>query len=166
MKRANWLIDSLINLGNISKSDKDEKIDISKIIDEIIKQNSSKIKKKWISINIDLIENAEVFANKSYMYILFWNIICNAIKYNKYKWNIDIIINKDFFEIKDTWVWIPKNCISKVFDPFYRVQQHRDKEWFWLGLALVKKISDNYWWTIQLTSEEWKGTDFKLLFHR
>jgi signal transduction histidine kinase len=88
------------------------------------------------------------------------NIIWNSIKYNIKNWEINIKYHKWILNIKDTWIWIEKKDLDKIFDRFFKTDSSRNSEWFWIWLSLVKKISDIYKWKIKVKSEEKKWTEF------
>ncbi|MCK5206992.1 MAG: ATP-binding protein, partial [Cyclobacteriaceae bacterium] len=63
-------------------------------------------------------------------------------------------------EVEDNGEGIPKQEITKVFDRFYRVDRSRssDSKSNGLGLSICKWIVEAYHGTIQIRSEEGKGT--------
>lgn len=162
--KLNSLIDSLVELSNIDFFKDLEELNLKDCIDEVINDLKMEIKKKKIIVNIEIKENVFVKANKNYLYIFLSNIVGNAVKYNKKGWSIDIQLAFGELIVKDTWVWIKKEDISKIFDRFYKGDTSRNSQWFWIWLSLVKKIADIYKWKIEVESEEWEGTDFKVKF--
>jgi signal transduction histidine kinase len=61
--------------------------------------------------------------------------------------------------IKDSWIWIYKRYIKKIFDKFYRVKKHRDRDWIGLWLSIVNKIVKINSWKINVKSIEWEWTE-------
>ena len=116
------------------------------------------------NINIKIIKNYDLILKNNTFYLdrLFWNILSNAIAYNKWNNNLNIIINEDNISIKDEWIWIDKKEIDKIFNRFYRNKNSwlYYKNWNWLWLVIVKKICDMFWWQIDINSEIWKWTEF------
>ena len=117
-------------------------------------------------IKIEIINNCEliILNNSYYLDRLFWNVLSNAIFYNNWNNNIQIIIEKDKVIIKDEWIWIKKDELEKIFTRFYR---NKDswlyyKNWNWLWLVIVKKICDIFWWKISINSEIWEWTKIKI----
>lgn len=162
--KLNSLIDSLVELSNIDIFKDFEDLDLKSIVDEVLSNLKTAIKNKKITVNTKIKENISIKANKNYFYIFLSNIIGNAIKYNKKEGSIDIIYKSWELEIKDTWIWIKKEEIDKIFDRFYKSDISRNSEWFWIWLSLVRKIADIYKWKINVQSEEWKQTSFKIKF--
>lgn len=162
--RLNSLIDSLINLTNIDTLKDSEEINLKDAIWEVINEFKYKISEKKIEVKINIPKTSFVNTNKSYFFMFLSNIIWNAIKYNIENWKIDISYKNSELKIKDSWIWIEKNDLWKIFDRFYKADKSRNSEWFWIGLSLVKKIADIYKWKLNVSSENWKWTEFKIKF--
>lgn len=162
--RLNSLIDSLINLTNIDSLKNTEEIIVKDLINEIIKEYKQKLSEKNIEVKISITKNVIVKANRDYLFMFLSNIIGNAIKYNKKNWKIDITYKSWELIIKDTWIWINEDELTKIFDRFYKCDKSRNSEWFGIWLSLVKKIADIYKWKIDYESVEGEGTKVKIKF--
>ena len=164
-RKLNSLIDSLIKLSNIwDLKVKKEKNNLNDIINEILHNYNSKIISKKIKTNIKVRKDIFIESNKNYLYILLSNLIWNAIKYNINNWKINISYKNWELIINDTWIWIDKNDLDKIFDRFYKADESRNTEGFWIWLSLVKKISDIYNWNIFVESNDSKWTKFIIRF--
>ncbi len=141
-----------------------ESINIYNFLNDFIKNYDSLLKEKNIEIKIIKNENLILINNKYYLERLFSNIISNSIHYNKWNNKIEIIINKNELNIIDQWIGIKKDELNKIFSRFYRNKNSwlYYRNWNWLWLVIVKKICDMFWWKIELKSEEWKWTNFKI----
>ena len=164
-KKLNTLIDDLIKLSDIweLKAHK-EKINIEDLINEIINNYNDKISEKNITITKKIEKKLYLEANRNYLYILLSNLIGNAIKYNNDNWEIIVTSQPWKIIIKDTWIWIEKTDLEKIFDRFFKADISRNTPGFWIWLSLVKKISDIYNWEIKVKSEIWKWSEFKIYF--
>ena len=162
--KMNKLIESLINLSTIKMTEQSEKINANDSIAEILKNYSGLIQEKGIDLKVIQKNNFEINVNKEHFNIFFSNLINNAIKYNKDSWTIEIIVDKWIVIIKDSWIWIKKENIWKIFDRFYREEEFRSENSFWIWLSLVKKIADIYSWKIKIESEHWFWTEIKISF--
>jgi len=68
--------------------------------------------------------------------------------------------NKLDIEVKDTGVGIPKSHLKKIFDPFFTTKS----EGTGLGLSISIKILESHGATIDVTSQEEKGSTFIIHF--
>jgi signal transduction histidine kinase len=99
---------------------------------------------------------------------MFINLIINAadaIKNNKkgklllkvFKTNKDIIA-----KVEDTGIGIPANAVDKVFEPYYTTKGN--KHGTGLGMSIVRRTVDIHRASIDLESEEGKGTIITITF--
>jgi two-component system phosphate regulon sensor histidine kinase PhoR len=109
-------------------------------------------------------------ADRSMMYELFFNLIDNAIKYNKPGGEVDVGVKNTGGAIEvtvsDTGIGIPKKSQSRVFERFYRVDKSRSKKkgGTGLGLAIVKHIVMIHNGSVSLESRENEGTTVTAAF--
>lgn len=160
ISRLNHLIESLIELSNICSTDKKDDFEISNEIEVIIKDFKNDADKKDISIDFKSNISRKLTINRQYFYILFSNLLWNAIKYTNNWWKIEILLFNDKFIVKDDGIWISNDDIDKIFDRFYMWKKSRSSDWHWIWLSLVKKILDIFKWKIKVKSELWKGSEF------
>lgn len=97
------------------------------------------------------------------------NLIDNAIRYTHEEDSIDVIFDdspEDYVQItvKDTGVGIAKEHLEQIFDRFYKVDTSRTRGKYGtgLGLFIVEKIVDAHEGSIDVQSEEQKGTEFTI----
>jgi two-component system phosphate regulon sensor histidine kinase PhoR len=101
---------------------------------------------------------------------LFYNLVSNAIKYNKPNGKVDIILSADNdnlqVAVSDNGIGIPDRDKPRVFERFYRVDKSRSKKLggTGLGLAIVKHIAENYDAELRLESKEGEGTKISVRF--
>ena len=106
----------------------------------------------------------DVKANKQMIDELLFNLIDNAIKYNKDSGLVNINLSKEDsgfrISVADTGIGIPEEHQSRVFERFYRVDKSRSKKTggTGLGLSIVKHISEHHGGRVTLTSDTVKGT--------
>lgn len=162
LNKMDLLIDWLLELSTINKNSFDEIYKLEDIIEERLKLYENKINDKKINLNFIKNYSTELKINREYAKMFFSNLIANAIKYNKKWWNIEIILNKNNFIIKDTWIWIKKENLEKVWERFFQESESR-WNWFWIWLSLVKKIREIYKWKMKIESIESKWTTITVI---
>ncbi|EDP73712.1 HAMP domain-containing sensor histidine kinase [Hydrogenivirga sp. 128-5-R1-1] len=137
------IVEDMLFLSSIGQKTK-EKVDINKIISEIIQYFEEKIKEKKLNIEINLNGNLHIYANYEDIKRLFFNLIENAIKYNDENGKIIIQSKNKTIYIKNTGKLIKEEDRDKIFDRFYRADKSRSSEGTGLGLAIVNEIAKLY----------------------
>lgn len=152
-----------------------EKVGILSIVRNVINDH----KKEFIRYSIypKIIPGSDALVETDFKWIKFVinQIITNSIKYTKAKENSEknIIIDIENFRdaiklvIKDNGVGIPKEDISRVFDPFFTGSNgRRFSESTGMGMYLSKTVCSKLGHDISIDSELDKWTCVSIIFHR
>jgi len=165
------LIEDLITLSQLESVKvkvKFEKLALLPLIKEILKGLSDFVVKKGIKIDIQVPEEAKVYADRKMLYAVLKNLIDNAIKYNREGGKVVISFRElpaeKEISVCDTGYGIPKSHIPFIFERFYRVERSRSRKsgGTGLGLSIVKLAVDRMGGKVEVESEENKGTCFKV----
>ena len=148
---------------------KEDKLSLSELIHEVHEEISIRLQEKEISCEINIPAEWELtHVNKFLLFNLFFNLVNNAIKYNKKQGGIKITgyaDNKVFVvEVADTGIGISADKIPHIFNRFKKFSQSLQQDSFGLGLPIVKSIADFHHIRIEVSSEPGIGTTFKLIF--
>ncbi|HMT52727.1 MAG: HAMP domain-containing histidine kinase [Saprospiraceae bacterium] len=167
-QRLNEQVEKVLNVARLEKDSielKKEIFELNKTLEDIIKNESLKLKQGNISFKNSK-EKININADKLHFVNVVANMIDNAIKYSNEKPIVELSVvdaGKDvLLGIKDHGIGIDKESQKKLFDKFYRVSTgnvHNVKG-FGLGLFYVKNICKAHGWTLQLESEPGVGTEF------
>lgn len=144
-----------------------EDINLNTLIEDIMQIFENKIVKKQISLHT-LMPSPELLftGDKLKIEALLINLIDNSIKYTDEHGSIDVNCSKTDNLIKimisDTGIGIPQKYQSRVFERFFVVDKARSRKTggTGLGLAIVKHIIQLHHGTLDLASQEGKGTTF------
>lgn len=167
VERMKMIVENLLFLTRWESNDNiKEDIDVWEFVRWLISNYDLLIKEKKIKVSID--EKYKLILNVSLFHLdrLISNLVKNAIAYNNDNWLIKIIIDKKRIIISDSWIWIDKNEVDKIWNRFYRWKQwvNTNRKWVWLWLSIAKKIADINNWTIKVNSDVWKWTEFVIQF--
>ena len=148
---------------------KEDNISLSELIHEVYEEISIRLQEKEISCEMDIPSEWILnHVNKFLLFNLFFNLINNAIKYNKEQGEIKITGHADnkFFliAVADTGIGINADRIPHIFNRFKKFTQSLQQDSFGLGLPIVKSIADFHKIRIEVASEPGIGTTFKLFF--
>lgn len=169
IKNEIWNLNNLLEeLVLISKLDSDSPLkktnkNISEIVISTSKMIEKKYKNKWLKLEKKL-DDVEKMVNNWSFEIISKNLIENAFKYTE-KWKITIILTDREFIVKDTWQWIKAENLNKIWERFWQEDSSKsDTTSFGLWLYLVKLLVEKHWWEIQVISNVWQWTEFKIMW--
>lgn len=166
------MVSSLLNVSRIdmgSLRSNPEPVLLSDIADSVIAELEKMAKKKGVTIikKYDpMLEPINVDMNMAR--VMFQNILFNAIKYTPEKGLVTLSIKREgeaaLITISDTGYGIPADQQPKIFTKFFRARNAREKEpeGSGLGLYITKAIVEHAQGTIKFSSEEGKGTEFRI----
>jgi signal transduction histidine kinase len=172
---AGKLIDLTNLLTNLSVTDEKvfaynfQKVELNKIIQDIVEKNKLKIKNKNINLNLSLDQETFISVDEQKINFVFQTLIENAFSYSSINGKVDIktkIDNKNIiFEITDSGIGISEKEIKHIFTKFYRTTSSRkaDTEGMGIGLYLTQRIVEKHNGKIGVKSEGLqKGSTFWL----
>lgn len=164
------LINDILTISKLEAKDyvvQKSHIKLKDLLENVL--NSLSVQAKAMNLDIDAsCENVTVYANLDHIQGILYNLISNAIKYNKPNGKIVIIIKERLdnilIKVMDTGIGISKEDQEKVFQRFYRVDKQRSKivAGTGIGLAIVKHIVQFYNGSISLKSKENEGTSIEI----
>ena len=164
------LINDILTISKLEAKDyvvQKSHIKLKDLLENVL--NSLSVQAKAMNLDIDAsCENVTVYANLDHIQGILYNLISNAIKYNKPNGKIIIIIKERLdnilIKVMDTGIGISKEDQEKVFQRFYRVDKQRSKIVAGTGivLAIVKHIVQFYNGSISLKSKENEGTSIEI----
>ena len=160
---------SILSIHRETQKVNDEKCNIEDILQGIVEDLHDKLLEKNIEITVKT-EKTNIFVDHLLFCQMLNNFIENAIKYNTENGKIAVkSYTKSsllYIEIRDTGIGIPESSKNLLFEPFYRVDESRNKEYggVGLGLSFAKVVANIYSGVIQVENNKPKGTCFVLCF--
>ncbi|MFD0750698.1 sensor histidine kinase [Mucilaginibacter calamicampi] len=148
---------------------KEDKVSIKELLHEVYEEISIRLTEKDISCTITAPEDKLlVNVNSFLIFNLFFNLINNAIKYNKPNGEIKIFTTTDngrlAVSIIDTGMGISPEALPFIFNRFKKFRQSLQQDSFGLGLPIVKSIANFHGIEILVNSQLNEGSTFKLIF--
>lgn len=166
-KRMLVLISDIIKLSklDLDEIELDEDVDISSVTDEVCEQLQDSANKHGIKIFKE--GSSDIFkGNSTEIYELIYNLIDNAIKYNRENGNIKIEISDKKISITDTGIGISEKDQKRMFERFYRADKSRSRATggTGLGLSICKHVAEHHKAKILVESTLNVGTTISVLF--
>jgi signal transduction histidine kinase len=148
---------------------KEDTIRISSLLQEVYDEISIRLQDKNITYAVNIQDDFMlVHVNKFLLFNLLFNLINNAIKYNREGGSIAIEASKEnnasIVKIIDTGIGISSADLPFIFNRFKKLKQSLQMDSFGLGLPIVKSIAEFHQIKIEVESEKDKGSTFKLVF--
>ncbi len=155
----------LSELDSIENAPLDDTIDLLVVAQECQEQLAHFAKQRDIRIHVS--GESELFRG-SYTEIheLVYNLVDNAIRYNRENGNIAIHVAHKTLTVSDTGIGIPKESIPRIFERFYRADKSRSRAsgGTGLGLSIVRHIAEHYNAVIKVDSVVNVGTKITVSF--
>lgn len=149
-----------------------EKINLYEEVINIINKEKRLFIRNKIIPKVQLNKDLEVYTDKKWIKFVIEQIIINGVKYSKNYGKYLTITSEESnkyisLHIIDEGIGICKKDIKRVFDLFFTGENGRKYgESTGMGLYIVKTVCDNLGHTIQIKSEEKKGTMLSILFKK
>ena len=167
--RLKQIVRSLLLISQIenNQAPKDEEANIPELMKEVASEIEVKLEEKNISLNLE-IKDDFIYkpCNRSLLFTLLFNLVNNAVKYNKQNGKIIIAGAMDKNEyrviVTDTGKGIAPENVESIFYRFKKF--NTTEESYGLGLAMVKTIADFHNIDISVESKLGEGSVFTLVF--
>jgi signal transduction histidine kinase len=169
LHRLKSIIQALLLISRIENEQylKNEEVSIEALVLDVTEEIEDRIEARQLTLDINIKEDLTLQANYSLLFTMLFNVVNNAIKYNRPGGAITIEGNaKDngyLLSIKDTGLGIAEDQLPHIFNRFKRLHAP-DKESHGLGLPIVETVANFHNISITVTSEKDTGTVFSFLF--
>jgi len=164
VRKMNALVDTLLDTIQQESATLDDSVKIDEVLNDVADDLTLLAKAKKITLKCETNPVTPIMGNTVLLYRAFYNIIENAIKYNKEGGEVEIRCEEKkamiTIRMKDTGKGISKKDQAKIFEPFYRVNGKNSEEGFGLGLSLAKSVVDISGGTIIVYSVPEVGSEF------
>lgn len=167
--RENKIIEDLLSLVKLDKKSNDLNIaavDINEFLELTLKRLQPIAAKRNIELLLESFRPVRAEIDEVKLTLAVSNLVENAIKYNEDNGWVHVSLNADhkffYITVSDSGIGIPKESQSFIFERFYRVDKSHSREigGTGLGLAITRNAVLLHRGTIQVSSEENKGTTF------
>lgn len=146
LDRLSKLVHTLLEMSNLSSAPRSERIELAPLVEEIITDLTPLAGRNDITMEQDC-DNVVITGSDALIYRLVFNLIENAVKYNRRGGSVSVSVHKEnndaVIRVSDTGCGIPEEYRESIFQPFFRVDKSRSRQMggVGLGLALVHEIA-------------------------
>lgn len=171
LNRLKSIVRSLLLISRIENDQyiKSDHVNIKKLVEEVMIELEDRLEARGIRFRLSIL-NDHILQNlnRDLLFQLIYNLVNNAIRYNKEGGEISITDHLDqgksyLLLIEDTGIGIPAKDLDTIFDRFKK-NMSSESEGYGLGLSIVKSIAQYHDMKIEVRSEYGKGSVFKIIF--
>ncbi len=169
-QRLVTLIGDIIRLSQLDEGDEMpcETVDLLTLSQEAADDLASAAEQKNVTVSVTG-ESTCVSGVRRLLYEVIYNLCDNGVKYNVEGGSVSVRVGtedgKAVVSVADTGIGIAPEHQGRIFERFYRVDKSHSKAsgGTGLGLSIVKHAVQYHHGTVELQSEEGKGTTIRIL---
>ena len=174
-ERLGKLVRTLLDMSELQTVARNDRIEIHSLIEEVLTDLEPLAQEK----KVELIQKSqgagakadeELFLTGSdiLIYRMLYNLVENAIKYNRENGSVTVSAirkkNEVVLTVSDTGNGIDEAFREQIFEPFFRIDKSRSRELggVGLGLAMVREVVRVHDGTIEVYTNKHSGTTFEV----
>ena len=153
---------TLLEMSNLRQVARNEQLQLAPMIEEIFTDLAPLSDKLGVTLTAE--GDGIMTGSDALIYRLIFNLTENAVKYNRPGGSIRVSVTQELekllLRVSDTGCGIPEVYQHSIFQPFFRVDKSRSREYggAGLGLSLVWEIADLHGGSVWVEKSSDKGT--------
>ena len=153
---------TLLEMSNLRQVARNERIQLAPMIEEIFTDLAPLSDKLGVTLTAE--GDGIMTGSDALIYRLIFNLTENAVKYNRPGGSVRVSVTQELekllLRVSDTGCGIPEVYQRSIFQPFFRVDKSRSREYggAGLGLSLVWEIADLHGGSVWVEKSSEKGT--------
>ena len=161
-ERLTRLTKTLLEMSNLRQVARNERIRLAPMIEEIFTDLAPLSDKCGVTLTAE--GDGIMTGSDALIYRLIFNLTENAVKYNRPGGSVRVSVAQEpeklLIRISDNGYGIPEEYQQSIFQPFFRVDKSRSREYggAGLGLSLVWEIADIHGGSVRVEESSKNGT--------
>ena len=161
-ERLTQMTRTLLEMSTLQQVARNERIQLAPMIEEIFTDLAPLSDKRGVTLTAE--GDGIMTGSDALIYRLIFNLTENAVKYNRQGGSVRISVTQEpeklLLRVSDTGCGIPEEYQRSIFQPFFRVDKSRSREYggAGLGLALVWEIAELHGGSVWVEKSSEKGT--------
>ena len=162
LERLTQMTKTLLEMSNLQQVARNERIQLAPMIEEIFTDLTPLSDKLGVTLTAE--GDGIMTGSDALIYRLIFNLTENAVKYNRPGGSVRVSVTQELekllLRVSDTGCGIPEEYQRSIFQPFFRVDKSRSREYggAGLGLSLVWEIADLHGGSVWVEKSSEKGT--------
>ena len=161
-ERLTQMTKTLLEMSNLQQVARNEHIQLAPMIEEIFTDLAPLAEKNDIALEVE--GDGAMIGSDALIYRLLFNLTENAVKYNRHGGSVRVTVSQEsenlLIRVSDTGRGIPEEFQRSIFQPFFRVDKSRSREYggAGLGLSLVWEIANLHGGSVRVEKSSDRGT--------
>ena len=161
-ERLTRLTKTLLEMSNLRQVARNERIRLAPMIEEIFTDLAPLSDKCGVTLTAE--GDGIMTGSDALIYRLIFNLTENAVKYNRPGGSVRVSVAQEpeklLIRVSDNGYGIPEEYQQSIFQPFFRVDKSRSREYggAGLGLSLVWEIADIHGGSVRVEESSKNGT--------
>ena len=161
-ERLTQMTRTLLEMSNLQQVARNEKLQLAPMIEEIFTDLAPLSDKRGVTLTAE--GDGIMTGSDALIYRLLFNLTENAVKYNRPGGSVRVTVAKEpeklLIRVSDTGRGIPEEYQRSIFQPFFRVDKSRSREYggAGLGLSLVWEIAELHGGSVWVEKSSENGT--------
>ena len=161
-ERLTQMTKTLLEMSNLQQVARNEQIQLAPMVEEVFTDLALLAEKRNITLEME--GDGFLIGSDALIYRLLFNLTENAVKYNRSGGSVKVSVTqkpeKLLIRVSDTGCGVPEEYQQSIFQPFFRVDKSRSREYggVGLGLSLVWEIANLHGGCVRVEESSKKGT--------
>ena len=161
-ERLTQMTKTLLEMSALQSVPRSDRIQLAPMMEEILTDLAPLAEKNGITLTCD--GDGAMTGSDGLLYRLLFNLTENAIKYNRPGGTVRLTVQEEaarlVIRVSDTGCGIPESYRESIFQPFFRVDKSRSREYggVVLGLSLVWAIAELHGGSVCVEDSSEAGT--------
>jgi two-component system sensor histidine kinase CpxA len=144
IRRLNELIEQLLTLARLQARPDElrEPVDLGELLNDVVRDSQFEADAAGRTVTVVRSYDVMVHGSRSLLRSALENVVRNAIRHTPQGTTIDVVLEpsdggRSAVVVRDRGPGVPPDALNRLFDPFYRVDDARDRESGGAGLGLA-----------------------------
>lgn len=144
-ERMSQMTKTLLEMSELRTVPCNDVIELAPMFEEVFADLAPLAEKRGVTLEYD--GNGTIIGSDTLIYRMLFNLTENAIRYNRPNESVRASVSEQdgqiFIRVRDNGNGIPEQYRESIFQPFFRVDKSRSREYggVGLGLSLVREIA-------------------------
>jgi signal transduction histidine kinase len=173
LDRISEIINNLLSLSALINPGKMtfRPVDLTQLVSTVVQKYERLAEVSQHKVTVHYAQHAWINGNATALTQVIGNLVKNAINYTPPKGSVTIAVSPTPFDeielyVHDTGIGISRKDLDRIFEPFYRAEQSRNraKGGSGLGLSISAELVKLHNGRISIRSQQGRGTTVTVLF--